>query len=111
MLLEIPKNFLVKLSIENSFCRLEYFSNLKDENDFDHCTWTKPKKDLDLKSISEQLELQEFEIVENVSEEILYQAAEMLIYLNFCPSKEMGYFFRLINKDDVSVKQLLLGRI
>ena len=91
------------------FCRLEYLSNLKEEEFFADCKWT--KKDVDLKIISQRLDLQEFEIIENVSEEILYQAAEMLIYLNFCPSKEMGYFFRLINKDDISVKQLLLGRI
>ena len=99
----------MKLSIETSFCRLEYLSNLEEEDYYANCEWT--KKDLDLETISKQLDLQEFEIIGNVSEEILYQAAEMLIYLNFCPSKEMGYFFRLINKDEISVKQLLLGRI
>ena len=60
--------------------------------------------------ISQQLELSESEvIIENVSEVILNKAAEMLIYLNFCPSKEMRYFFKLIHEDDITIKKLLLG--
>ena len=60
--------------------------------------------------ISQQLELSESEVlIENVSEDILYKAAEMLIYLNFCPSKEMRYFFKLIHEDDITIKKLLLG--
>ena len=76
------------------------------------CNWTN-NDFYYLKTISQQLDLQEFEIVENVSEEILYKAAEMLIYLNFCPFKELGILFILNDKDDrsLSVKQLLLGRI
>ena len=79
-----------------------------EETFFEDCTWT--DKDEDLKTISQKLDLPEFEIFENVSEEILYQAAEMLIYLNFCPPKDMRYFFRLINEDDLNIKQLLLGK-
>ena len=80
---------------------------MKAEYFYEKCTWT--NKDEDLKTISQQLDLPEFEIFENVSEEILYQAAEMLIYLNFCPSKETRYFFKLIHEDDINIKQLLLG--
>ena len=81
---------------------------------YDTCTWTNDDVialSKDLNKISQQLELSESEVlIENVSEDILYKAAEMLIYLNFCPSKEMRYFFKLIHKDDLTIKQLLLGR-
>ena len=86
-------------------------------NAYDECTSSWTNKDVvyystQLDNISQQLELSESDVlIENISEDILYKAAEMLIYVNFCPSKEMRYFFNLIHehKDGITIKQLLLG--
>ena len=105
------------ISYKTRFCRLQYLTNLKAENAYVDCasSWTNtdvlyPSANLNM--ISQQLELSESDVlIENISEDILYKAAEMLIYVNFCPSKEMRYFFNLIHehKDGITIKQLLLG--
>ena len=88
---------------------------MKPENVYDDCTSSWTNNDVlnpytNLNVISQQLELSESEvIIENVSEVILNKAAEMLIYLNSCPSKETRYFFKLIHEDDITIKKLLLG--
>ena len=87
---------------------------MKQNNFYDACTWTNDdviSLSKDLNNITLQLELSESDVlIENVSEDIFYKAAEMLIYLNFCPSKEIRYYFKLIHEDDLTIKQLLLGR-
>ena len=89
---------------------------MKPENVYDDCTSSWTNDDVlnpytNLNVISQQLELSESDVlIENISSEILYKAAEMLIYLNFCPSKEMRYLFRFIHESDMIIKHLLLGR-
>ena len=89
---------------------------MKSDNFYDDCTSSWTNNDViyystQLNNISQQLELSESDVlIENISEEILYKAAEMLIYLNFCPSKEMRYLFRFVHESDMKIKHLLLGR-
>ena len=45
--------------------------------------------------------------MELISEDVLKIAAEMVIYLNFCSTKEVWFFSKLLHKK--SVVQILLG--
>ena len=47
---------------------------------------------------------------EEIPDNVLKSAAEMIVYLNFLPSPKILYLFQLIHKTEYSLKQLIIGR-
>ena len=65
-------------------------------NTFDNIVET-----LQLSNSTETLDMELF------SEDVLKMAAEMVVYLNFCSTKEVWFFSKLLHKK--SVVQIILG--
>ena len=63
-----------------------------------------------LQNMYSELELYDSIVLEEeIPENVLKSAAEMIVYLNFLPSKKILYLFQLIHKTENSLKQLIIG--
>ena len=63
-----------------------------------------------LQKMYSELELYDSIVLEEeIPENVLKSAAEMIVYLNFLPSKKILYLFQLIHKTGNSLKQLIIG--
>ena len=97
--LNIPRyDFLSTFSGEETTCLQESWmdDHFLYRNTFDNIVET-----LQLSNLTETLDMELF------SEDVLKMAAEMVVYLNFCSTKEVWFFSKLLHKK--SVVQIILG--